>query len=171
MAAIAHLTIQSEPASIRTSVIGILQGEPSPVSPPGAQTLPRGVQTILLQASPATYHRPEWLDSEYRQAYLEASIEQGIAWQIRSNREARNMTQAELASKIGSQQSAVSRMEDPEYGGHSLGTLVKVANAFDCAIEIKFIPYSKLATDAEDLSPEALFARPFSDEKTLFGDA
>lgn len=109
---------------------------------------------------------PAWQDSEYRKAYLTASIEQGLAWQIRANRKARGLSQEDLAKFLGTQQSAVSRLEDPEYGAHSLDTLISIANVFDCALSVRFIPYSALARESEDLSPEALFAAPFSGEAT-----
>jgi transcriptional regulator with XRE-family HTH domain len=106
----------------------------------------------------------EWYEDDFREAYLVASIEQGIAWQIRVNREGRHLSQSELAKMIGTRQSSVSRMEDPEYGNHSLGTLIKLANAFKCALSVKFVAYSQLALESTDLSPQALFAAPFSSE-------
>lgn len=93
-----------------------------------------------------------------------AAIEQGIAWQIRANREGRGWTQRELAERLETGQSAVSRLEDPEYGAQSLETLVRVAKAFDCALIVKLAPYSALAADSEDLSHEHLFARSYDDE-------
>lgn len=108
--------------------------------------------------------RRKWGKEEYRQAYMEAAVEQGIAWQIKINRERRNLSQSTLARLIGSQQSAISRAEDPSYGRHSLDTLVKVAHAFDCALQVKFVPYSKLARDSVDLSPATLYAPSYSEE-------
>lgn len=116
------------------------------------------------QVSPLD-ERPEWEDVEYRQAYLEASIEQGIAWQIRSNRNVRGMTQKELADKLGTQQSAISRLEDPMSPPPSIETLLKVAHALDCALSVRLISYSRLAEESEDLSPEALYAAPYHVEK------
>ena len=55
----------------------------------------------------------KWRDAENRRAYLLASIEQGIAWQIKTNRTARGLSQADLAGALGAEQSAVSRLEDP----------------------------------------------------------
>ncbi|MFU1927636.1 helix-turn-helix domain-containing protein [Bordetella hinzii] len=95
---------------------------------------------------------------------MRAAIEQGVAWQIRVNRQARGWTQAEFAGMIGGGQSAISRLEDPEYGCHSLNKLLEVADAFDCALLVKFVPYSTLAEESEHLSPECLFAAPFADE-------
>jgi transcriptional regulator with XRE-family HTH domain len=108
--------------------------------------------------------RPRWRNIEYRQAYMEAAIEQGVAWQIKVNREQRQLSQKALAQRIGTRQSAISRAEDPEYGRHRLETLVKIANAFDCALQVRFIPYSTLARHSDDLSPDALYAPSFEEE-------
>ena len=88
-------------------------------------------------------------------------MEQGVAWQIRINRQNRGLSQKSLANAIGTQQSAVSRLEDPEYGGHSLETLMQIARAFDCALAVKFISYSQLASDAERLTEGEQYACPF----------
>src|SRR5690554_2415184 len=119
--------------------------EPSPRSAsvyakeiPGALLLRSSNQDVILDRASSLSSKPEWVDAEYRQAYAEAAIEQGIAWQIRANREARNLSQTELAKKIGTRQSAVSRLEDPEHGGHTIPTLLKLAHAFDCALSVKF---------------------------------
>ena len=112
-------------------------------------------QTALPQL-PALFFRNEWLDTEMRQAYLEATLEQDIACQISINRKARAMTQKELAERCDTKQSAIARLEDPTYGKHSLAMLTKVAHAFDCALRVKLIPYSQLAQETQDTSPEAL---------------
>lgn len=106
--------------------------------------------------------KPKWRDREYREAYMEAAIEQGVAWQIRINRKFRNMSQTDLAHAIGTKQSAISRFEDPEYGAHSLETLKQIANAFDCALSVKFISYGDLARQSERLSETDQYAVPFS---------
>lgn len=93
---------------------------------------------------------------------MEAAIDQGIAWQIKINRKFRNMSQSELAKALGTRQSAISRMEDPEYGAHSLDTLKQVAHAFDCALLVKFISYSELAKESEKLSETDQYAAPFT---------
>ncbi|WP_197507061.1 helix-turn-helix domain-containing protein [Mitsuaria sp. 7] len=96
---------------------------------------------------------------------MEAAIDQGVAWQIRINRQARGLSQSQLAAAIGSRQSAISRVEDPEYGSHSLDTLISLAKAFDCALIVKFAPYSALAAESSSLSEEDQFAAPYSLEK------
>lgn len=106
--------------------------------------------------------KPKWQDREYREAYMEAAVEQGVAWQIRINRSLRKMTQSDLATKIGSTPSGVSRLEDPEYGAHSLETLKQIAKAFDAALSVKFISYGELADDSARLSETDQYAVPYS---------
>ncbi|MEI6759794.1 MAG: helix-turn-helix transcriptional regulator [Betaproteobacteria bacterium] len=108
--------------------------------------------------------RPKWQEKEYRDAYMEASIEQGIAWQIRINRCLRGITQTDLAKAIGTKQSAISRLEDPTYGAHSLETLVEIAKSFDCALSVKFISFSHLAYESEKLGESDLYAATFTEE-------
>jgi len=120
--------------------------------------------SLQLNESQWLEKRKKWKNAEYRHAYMEAALEQGVAWQIKINRESRKLSQAQLARCIGSRQSAISRAEDPSYGRHRLETLVKVANAFDCALQVKFVPYSQLAKDSDDLSPEALYAKSYLEE-------
>jgi len=58
----------------------------------------------------------EWDEDDYREAYMLASIEQGVAWQIRINREGRDMSQKHLAQLVGTRQSSISRWEDQSMG-------------------------------------------------------
>lgn len=108
--------------------------------------------------------KKRWKDKEYRHAYAAAAVEQGVAWQIKLNREARGLSQGKLASQIGSKQSSVSRMEDPEYGSHSIPGLLKLAEAFDCALLVKFVPFSVLAAESKNLGSVALYAKPYCEE-------
>lgn len=131
------------------------------------------VQAIVYGVSNRSFQvgfREEWHDTEYRHAYMEAAVEQGIAWQIKFNRESRKISQKKMAELLGTQQSAVSRLEDPEYGAHSLETLKKVANIFDCALLVRLVPYSILARELECLSKDELIAEAFSEELKKLGN-
>ena len=98
---------------------------------------------------------------------MEATVEQDIAWQISSNRRARNLSQKDLAGLLETRQSAVARLEDPTYGRQSIQVLIKVAHAFDCALRVSLVSYSKLAEEVADTSDEALYTPPFTDERHL----
>ncbi|WP_081057534.1 helix-turn-helix domain-containing protein [Burkholderia diffusa] len=140
----------------------------SEVVPEQRSAYPQSIS--IMEHAPRVSGRAEWLDEEFRQAYMEAAVEQGIAWQIRANRRGRDWSQADLARMLDTQQSAISRLEDPEVGGHTLDTLIKVAHAFDCALSVKLIPYSQLAYEADRLTNDSMYAKPFCDERKIFGD-
>lgn len=57
---------------------------------------------------------------------------------IKKIREHRGLTQKELAKLCGMKQSAISRLEDPNYEGHSFVTLSKIAKALDAKIDVLF---------------------------------
>lgn len=140
--------------------------QPASANPILTRMPPLQIFINVLATTPQQWlaKRKKWRTIEYRQSYMEAAIEQGVAWQIKINRERRNLTQTELASRIGSKQSGISRAEDPSYGRHSLDTLVKIAHVFDCALQVRFIPYSQLAKDSDDLRPSVLYAKSYTEE-------
>lgn len=105
--------------------------------------------------------KPAWEDKEYREAYMEASIEQAISWQVKINRQKRGLTKQQLADKVGVKVRVIERLEDPEINDHSLELLVKVAKAFDCALSIKLLSYEQLAQESLDLSEQAQYVPPF----------
>lgn len=95
---------------------------------------------------------------------MEAAVEQGIAWQIKINRELRGLTLEDLANVTGIDQSVISQAEDPCCGLQDLNFLVKVAHAFDCALSVKFVSYSQLAFDSERLGEAEQYACSYEDE-------
>ena len=54
---------------------------------------------------------------------------------VREMREAASLSQKELAERVGTTQSVIARLEDAEYTGQSLKTLVRIAAA--CGIGLK----------------------------------
>lgn len=64
-----------------------------------------------------------------------------VAAIIYNARKSKNLTQTQLANKVGTSQSVIARMEDADYGGHSLKMLRRIAKALDCNLGIEF--YSK----------------------------
>jgi transcriptional regulator with XRE-family HTH domain len=111
--------------------------------------------------------RLDWLNDEYREAYMEASVEQNIAYQIRFNRQERELTQKQLADEIGTKQSVISRYEDPMYGNFSIASLIKIANVFECALSVKFISYMELARESDKIGKQAFLVKGFGSESHL----
>jgi len=54
------------------------------------------------------------------------------------------LSQAELARKVDTTQSVISRLEDADYDGHSLAILRRIASALEKRVEIRFVPSHKL---------------------------
>ena len=67
-----------------------------------------------------------------------------IARKICELRTKAKLSQAELARKVGTTQSVISRLEDADYDGHSLQMLRRIAAALEKRVEIRFLPGTKL---------------------------
>jgi predicted transcriptional regulator len=67
-----------------------------------------------------------------------------IARKIYEFRTKAKLSQAELAKKVGTTQSVISRLEDADYDGHSLAMLRRIASALEKRIEIRFVAGHKL---------------------------
>jgi len=85
-------------------------------------------------------------DKVYRHAYAAAHVGDFLAMQIHSMRLKKGWTQKELADRSGNTQPQVSKFET-SCNGINLTSLQKVADAFDVALIVKFIPYSQLARE------------------------
>jgi transcriptional regulator with XRE-family HTH domain len=86
---------------------------------------------------------------------LEASVEEEvinahIAQQVYDLRKEAGLNQKELAERIGTQQSVISRIEDSDYEGHSLDLLKRIAYALGKKLRIEFYsePIASASTSA-----------------------
>jgi transcriptional regulator with XRE-family HTH domain len=107
---------------------------------------------------------------EYRQAFVEETIRTGLAAQIKTIREKwqGGMKQTEFAERLGKSQSWVSRLEDPNAAIPTVPTLLLVASTFDTGLKVCFAPFSELLDDVVNLSPDALYAPSFREDRNLF---
>lgn len=55
-------------------------------------------------------------------------------------RTAAGLSQAQLARRVGSTQSAISRLEDADYKVHSLSMLQRIATALQRRLEVRMVP-------------------------------
>ncbi len=58
---------------------------------------------------------------------------------IRELRESEGLTQAQLAKKVGTTQSAIARIEDANYTGQKIGTIAKIASALGHRVELSLV--------------------------------
>lgn len=62
-----------------------------------------------------------------------------VARKIYDLRTEARLTQRELAERMGTKASVISRLEDADYDGHSLAMLKRVASALGKRLEIRFV--------------------------------
>jgi len=75
--------------------------------------------------------------ANYRRALSRTLQQIDLALLVREMREDAEMTQAELAKKVGTTQSVIARLEDAEYTGHSLTMLERIATACGVALKLR----------------------------------
>lgn len=71
-----------------------------------------------------------------------------IAQMIYDVRKKAGLTQEELAARIGSTKSVISRLEDADYEGHSLGMLRRIAEALELRVSLRFEAAGEVARPA-----------------------
>lgn len=110
----------------------------------------------------------ENLENPENRRELATEIATSIAFQIRHLREKAGWTQAELANRTEKEQPTISQLEDPNYGRYSLVTLKTLANAFDVALSVRFVPFSELVDWLANLTPEKLAPPSYSEEQEKY---
>jgi DNA-binding XRE family transcriptional regulator len=76
------------------------------------------------------------LDERYEQE--SANLE--VARKLYELRTRAGLTQRQLAKLVGTSPSAICRLEDADYEGHSLSMLRRIAEALSKRVEIRFVP-------------------------------
>jgi len=103
-------------------------------------------------------------DTENRRE-LATEVATTIAFQIKALREKNGWNQGELAKRTEKEQPTISQLEDPNYGRYSLSTLKKLANAFDVALIVRFVPFSELVDWLAHLTPDKLSPLSYREEQ------
>jgi hypothetical protein len=82
---------------------------------------------------------------EARARFVESHLNTALAFQIRSLR-GDKWTQTEFAEKLGIKHAnnVSARLENPNYGKHTLTTLKKIATACDVGLVVWFVPFGRL---------------------------
>jgi transcriptional regulator with XRE-family HTH domain len=105
----------------------------------------------------------KFFSKRYRDIFA-TSITGTTAAQIRAMREKKGWSQQTLADNVGMGQARISLLENPNYQNLSLNTLKRIANVFDVALVIRFVPFSRLFEMIDNETSETLAVPNFVDE-------
>ena len=97
-------------------------------------------------------------DTEFRARFEAADQAWDIALQLAALRQARGLTQKEVADLLGTKQQAIARLEDPAYTGHSLSMVRKYVEALGASLDVTIIPAETTGAYAAQRSPKPLLA-------------
>lgn len=79
-------------------------------------------------------------DPEMTDLLKTASLNAELAQMIYAARTRAGLTQKQLADRIGTQQSVISRLEDADYEGHSFAMLQAIARGLNQRLEVHLVP-------------------------------
>ena len=91
-------------------------------------------------ASEILYKRLVEGNPEMQALLAEEEANMDVADQIYNLRLGAGLTQKELAARIGTTASVISRLENADYEGHSLSMLRRIAKALNRRVRISFVP-------------------------------
>ncbi len=74
---------------------------------------------------------------EFREAFDAARQATEIARTLADLRRSRGVSQEEVARRLGTSQQAISRMERPDYRGHSLRMVIRFVEALGARLELR----------------------------------
>lgn len=102
-------------------------------------------------------------DPVVRSAMSEEEVNLDIAQMVYDARTEADLTQTQLARRIGTTQSVISRLEDADYRGHSLAMLHRIARRWGNGSRSASLARPRSATRRSDqLSFRSILTRPSS---------
>jgi len=81
---------------------------------------------------------------DFNYCSIHTRVNAAVAQLIYDARNKAGLSQAELAKRVGTKQSVISRLEAADYEGHSLTMLQRIAAALGQCVEIRFLATEKV---------------------------
>jgi len=125
----------------------------SSATPSGRSRKTRSNKRASPNAVQFLYDRYVGKDPKRIEEYGRELLNATIARQLFDLRSRAGLSQRELALRVGTSASAICRLEDADYEGHSLSLLKRIAEALGSQIEIRF-------ASAGDTAPRRSVAVP-----------
>jgi transcriptional regulator with XRE-family HTH domain len=93
-------------------------------------------------------------DPDFARRFEQAGEAWDVALQLAALREQAGLSQTELARKLKTTQQQISRLESPNYEGHSLSMLRRVARVLNAQVRVSFEAREKASTRRVAEKPE-----------------
>lgn len=104
-------------------------------------------------------------DPEYRHAWNLENVYTGVCFQIRALREQRVWSQTALGKAAKMAPERISILEDPNADTKpTLNTLLRIANACDVGLDVRFVPYGTVIDRSTRTDLKALEVPSFDEE-------
>ena len=84
------------------------------------------------------YLEEQLKDEVFAERFKKAGEAWDIAVQLSALRKEAGLSQKELATRLGTSQQQISRLESPSYEGHSLSMLRRVAEVLGASLHVEF---------------------------------
>lgn len=97
-------------------------------------------------------------DPAFRARFEAADRAWDIALQLAALRQARGLTQKQVAELLGTKQQAIARLEDPTYSGHSLSMVRRYVEALGASLDVVVVPIETSDAYSAQRSPKPLLA-------------
>jgi transcriptional regulator with XRE-family HTH domain len=97
-------------------------------------------------------------DPGFRARFEAADQAWDIALQLAALRQARGLTQKQVAEMLGTKQQAIARLEDPAYSGHSLSMVRKYVEALGASLDVTVVPAETTGAYFAQRGPKPLLA-------------
>jgi len=101
-------------------------------------------------------------NKEYRKHFVGAQVRRLVTAQIKALRDRNRWTQEELGQRAGMKANAISRLENPDYGDFTINTLLRIAEAFDVALVVRFASHGEVVAWNRGITPSAYTPPDFS---------
>jgi transcriptional regulator with XRE-family HTH domain len=106
-------------------------------------------------------------DREFRAAFNLENVYTTVCFQLRALREQRDLSQGEFGQQVKPKmaQERISILEDPNAESKpTLNTLLRLADAGDVGLEVRFVPFSTVLSRSVDTNMKGLEVDSFTDE-------
>lgn len=97
-------------------------------------------------------------DPDFRDRFEAAEQAWDVALQLAALRQARGLTQKQVADLLGTKQQAIARLEDPAYTGHSLSMVRRYVEALGANIDVTIVPAEATIEYEAHRTPKPLLA-------------